>query len=100
MDRLHELGVEPKSLVVSESQMAPLLGDTVSIEDARRAMGFQGYVSVVSGMQLLLSDLTDMHTLVVGPQSLTGVYMRVGDFLGLQLHRINRSIMLVQPDVV
>ena len=100
MDRLQALDIEPKSLVVSESQMAALLGTTVDLETARRAMGFQGYVSVVAGMQLLLSDLDTNQALVVGPPAMTGVYMRSGDYLGVQLHRANRSLVLVQPDVV
>jgi hypothetical protein len=99
MDHLQALGIEPKSLVVSESQMAALLGTTVDLETARRAMGFQGYVSVVAGMQLLLSDLGPNQAFVVGPPAMTGVYMRAGDYLGVQLHRANRSLVLVQPDV-
>jgi hypothetical protein len=91
--------MEPKSLVVSESQLTETLGSDFDLNSARRAMVFQGYVTMVDGMQLLLSDLAEGLALVAGPPSTVGIYTRVGDHLGLLLQQVDRAIMVVRPDV-
>ncbi len=96
---LQTLGMEPKSLVISERQLSGILGSDSDLEAARSAMAFQGYVTVVNGMQLLLSDLPDGSAMVAGPPSDVGIYTRVGDHLGLQLQRVNRAIVVVRPHV-
>ncbi len=99
LTRLQAQGTEPKSLVISEAQLAGILGKDSDLEVARRAMATQGYVTMVGGMQLLLSDLPDGSALVAGSPASLGVYMRVGDHLGMLLQRVNRSIMVVGPHV-
>ena len=99
VDRLQASGVEPKSLVVSESQVSTIMGPGFDLDAARRAMGLQGFVTVVNGMQLLLSDLTGDQAFVAGAPASVGIYTRVGDHLGLLLQRVNRVIMVVRPDV-
>jgi hypothetical protein len=64
-------------------------------------MEIRGYVTVVSGMQVLMSpDLPDGSALVMGPPSAVGLYTRTGDYLALLLQRVDRSLVVVQPDVV
>lgn len=99
VNRLRSSGMEPKSLVVSESQLTETLGSDFDLNSARRAMVFQGYVTMVDGMQLLLSDLAEGLALVAGPPSTVGIYTRVGDHLGLLLQQVDRAIMVVRPDV-
>jgi hypothetical protein len=96
---LHALDLEPKSLVVSESQIAGLLGPDFDLSAARRTMAVQGFVTVIDGMQLLLSDLPEGSALVAGAPSALGIYTRVGDYLGMLLQRINRVIVMVRPNV-
>lgn len=97
--RLQSHGIEPKSLVISEAQVASILGAKTDLEVARRAMATQGYVAMVGTMQLLLSDLPDGSAFVAGSPAALGIYMRVGDHLGMLLQRVNRAIMVVRPDV-
>jgi hypothetical protein len=99
VDRLRASGVEPKSLVVSENQVAGLLGPDFDFDAARRSMAVQGFVTMVDGMQLLLSDLPDGCALVAGPPAAVGIYMRVGDHLGMLFQRVNRVLMVVRPHV-
>lgn len=99
VDRLRSQGVEPKSLVVSEGQLARVLGADFNLETARQSMATQGYVTVVDGMQVLLSDLSDGSALVAGPPPALGIYTRVGDHLGLLLQRVDRVVMVVRSDV-
>lgn len=99
VERLRVLGVEPKSLVVSEGQVAGILGPGFDLNAARRAMALQGHVTVVDGMQLLLSDLTGNTAFVAASPSAVGVYTRVGDHVGMLLQRVDRSIMVVRPNV-
>ena len=99
IDRMRERGVEPKSLVVSEKQIAGFLGPDFDLEAARRAMSTQGFVTVVDGMQVLLSSLPEGFALVAGSPSALGIYTRVGDHLGLLLQRVDRVVMVVRPNV-
>lgn len=99
IDRLHTFGVEPRALVLSESQVATMVGSGFDLNAARRAMAIQGFVTVVDGMQLLLSDLPEGSALVAGFPLKVGIYTRVGDHLGLLLQRVNRVLMVVRPDV-
>lgn len=99
VERLQATGIEPKSLVVSESQVATLLGPGFDLNAARRAMSIQGYVTVIDGMQLLLSDLAENLAIVAGSPSSVGIYTRVGDHLGMLLQRVDRAIMVVRPNV-
>ena len=91
--------MEPKSLVVSEKQIAGFLGPDFDLEAARRAMSTQGFVTVVDGMQVLLSSLPEGFALVAGSPSALGIYTRVGDHLGLLLQRVDRVVMVVRPNV-
>jgi hypothetical protein len=97
VDRLHAARVEPKSLVVSETHVSTWAD--FDIDAARTAMSVQGYVAVVNGMQVLLSDLPEGSAFVAASPSLTGVYTRIGDHLGVLLQRVDRALMLVQGDV-
>ncbi len=99
VERLRTSGVEPKSLVVSESQVANFMGPGFDLNAARSAMGIQGFVTVVDDMQVLLSGLPEGFALVAAAPSILGLYTRVGDHVGILLQRVNRSIMVVQPHV-
>ena len=74
------------------------MGPDFDLGAARRAMAVQGYVTVVDGMQVLLSALSEGSALVAGPAAL-GTYTRVGDHLGLLLQRVHRAVMVVRPNV-
>ena len=99
VERLRQLGVEPKSLVISEAFLSDILGADFDLDAAKQAMDFQGYVSVVEGMQVLLSGLPLGSAIVAGPPATMGLYTRIGDHLGLLLQRVNRSLVLVRSNV-
>jgi hypothetical protein len=99
LDRMQSLGLEPKSVVVSESLVAEMLGPGFDLEGARRTMATQGFLTAINGMQVLLSNLPKGSALVTGPPSMVGVYTRVGDHVGLLLQRVNRSVMVVRSCV-
>ncbi len=90
-------GVEPKSLVISESQLSAIVGNTFDLEEIRRMMALRGFVAVVDGMQVVLSDLPSGFALVTAAPTRVGVYTRVGDHVGLLMQRINRSLAVVAP---
>lgn len=99
VERLRTQGTEPKSLIVSESQVAGFMGPDFDLGAARRAMAVQGYVTVVDGMQVLLSALSEGSALVAASPAALGIYTRVGDHLGLLLQRVDRAVMVVRPNV-
>lgn len=95
VSRLRASGIEPKSLVIPESLLPEVLGQEFNLEAVRRSMALQGFVTVVDGMQVLLSNLPDGAAIVAGPAPAVGFYTRVADHLGLLLQRTNRAIMVV-----
>ena len=86
---------EPKSLVISEAILAEVMGDEIGIEEARRLMAMRGYVAMLDGMQVVLSDLSEGAALVLASPKVTGFYTRVGEHLGVLAQRVDRAIMVV-----
>lgn len=93
--RLTELGVTPKSVVVSGRFLADVLEKDCDLEMAQRRMDMQGFVAMVGGMQILLGDLPDGAALVAADPQHIGCYTRVGDHLGVLAQRVDRAIMVV-----
>ena len=96
VEKLRTQGIEAATLVVSERQLSNVLGSDFHPDAARSAMAMQGFVAVVDGMQVLLSDLPDGSAFVTGHPTGTGVYTRVGDHIGMLFQRVDRAIMVVR----
>lgn len=91
-----------KSIVLSESLVAKMLGDAYPLDQVRALMGLQGYLAIVEGRQVLAHASIPQGCAIVtaSPQAL-GVYTRVGDYLGLQLLNVRQTILTVRvPDDV
>jgi hypothetical protein len=99
VERLRNSGIEPKSLVVSGEDLRAILGEKYDAETVSRTMAVQGYVTVVDGMQVLLSDLPTGSALVAASPTVVGVYTRVADHLGLLFRQVNRLMMVIDRDV-
>ena len=93
VDRLRSFGVEPTSLVLSERLLSSFLDGDIGA--ARTAMSVMGYVTIVDGIQVLLSDLPEGSALIAGPPASVGVYVRAGNHVGVLLQRVNLSLVLV-----
>lgn len=90
--------VEPYSIVISESLIPSICGEGFTSEQVDVLMKAQGHVAVVNGMQVLAGNLPPGAALVTSNPKSLGVYTRVGDYLGLQLHDPRRTIAVVRPN--
>ncbi len=86
-------GLQPKTLLLPEEQ----LPEGSKVEEAREQMRLYGHAAIdVDGMKVLLAPLPSGTSMVVAAPSEAGLYTRVGNYLGLLITRVDRSIMLVE----
>lgn len=79
-------GHQARSIVMSEADYASAFEEgvlPVSLDEAKSSMSMRGYVSVTNDVQLLLASLPKGAGLVAELPAMAGVYLRVGDFLGV-----------------
>lgn len=50
----------------------------------------------VNGLQLLSSDLPDKTAILMTDAPALGVYVRVGDFIGLQLYNVDQTMVVIE----
>lgn len=87
--------LEPRSLVVPFTLLEKACGESVSVEDAEKMMMLQGHVTEVSGMRVMMAPLPDDAALVAAAPPLLGFYTRIGDWLGLLLQGLDRTMVVV-----
>jgi hypothetical protein len=83
---LRGFGSEARVIVVSSMDAADILGRDVSGE---------GFVGDSNGMMVVVANLPRGSAMVaVGPEHL-GSYTRVGSYLGMLFHRVDRNVVVV-----
>ena len=97
--RLRGAGLTPTFLVVPESVLPDICDASFDPEWAAQMMKAQGYVATVDNMQVMTADLPPGAALVCLDPKLTGLYTRVGDYLGIMIQRADRAIMVVGDGV-
>lgn len=50
------------------------------------------------GLQVLSADLPSNSSILVSDSAALGVYVRVGDYLGLQLYNVNQTVAIIETD--
>lgn len=98
VDRLRSAGLEPRSLIIPESMLPVVMDPGYDLTAVRRLATLRGFVGVVDGMQVMLSNLPEGAAIVAAGAPHVGIYTRVGDHLGLLLQRVNR-IMVIARDL-
>lgn len=92
--------IEPKSIVLSRNLIPSICGNGFTSDQVDTLMKTQGHIAVVNGMQVLAGNLPPGAAIVATQPKVLGVYTRVGDYLGLQLHDPRRTISIVRLDDV
>ena len=87
IDRLRGLGLEAKSVVVSEEDATVMLVLTEPLSGC--------FAGTVNGMKVLVSDLPKGVAVVTVDPTRLGLYTRVSDHLGVLLQRVDRNMMVV-----
>ncbi len=88
--------VKPCSIILSDPLIATICGEGFTPDHVATLMKIQGHIAIVDGMQILAGALRPGSALVtVEPEDL-GVYTRVGDYLGIQLFDVRRTIVVVR----
>jgi hypothetical protein len=100
VDRLAADDFEPGFLMVSAEKIPDICGPDYDSAVVEQLMMTQGYVTVVNGIKVLPAELSPDAAVVTASPEMLGLYTRVGDFLGIMLQRVNRSIMVVGDGVV
>lgn len=95
---LRQQSLEPRTIVLP-TQWLPEIDPGIEIEGAKTLMSHQGYVTKLDDVQVLVADLPLEKALVAAAPTLTGVYTRISDFLGILLLRADRSIVAVTRGV-
>lgn len=90
----------PGSIILATSLVQSICGDGFTAEQIATLMRVQGHVAIVNGVQVLAADLPVDSALVTAQPEDLGVYTRVGDYLGVQLFDVRRTIVVVRPDDV
>lgn len=88
-------GLEPRSIVISYSLLEKAGAGELTREEADNLMTVQGYIALVSGVQILVADFEPGEALVVASPSLAGFYSRSDDRVGLMLTRADRAFYIV-----
>ena len=88
--RLRSTGFDPKSIVLSANSLPELIGVDIKQTEVR-----SGYLADIDGVRMFTSDLPERTAIIFGSPVMAGVYVRVQDYLGLMLLRVDRSIMVV-----
>jgi hypothetical protein len=84
--RVNAQGIPVRSILIAEDDCTAMfekLNITVTLDDARKNMTAQGYVTMVEDVQILLAPLRAGWGLVSVVPSLAGEYFRTGDYLGV-----------------
>ena len=76
----------PKSLVMPRGVLHP---------DSEETPVQQGKFE---GLQVLSADLPSNRSILVSDSAALGVYVRVGDYLGLQLYNVNQTVVIIETD--
>jgi len=50
----------------------------------------------VNGLQLLSSDLPEKTAILMADAPALGVYVRVGDYIGLQLYNVDQTVVIIE----
>lgn len=88
------------SLMVPLALLSEACGQTVRPEEAEKMMSVQGFVTEVNGLRVLASTgLPDDAAIVAAPPGELGCYTRVGDWLGVFLKSVDRTMALVRDGV-
>jgi len=90
LEKMRAAGIKPRSIVIPEEDL-PQTG--VDLKTAEYLMRFQGYVSVVDGVQTLVGPVPAKQRLVVAADA--GVYLRSDDYIGVMVFKANRSFSVV-----
>lgn len=91
--------VDARMLTISETLLETVVGDALTTDDVSKLMAAQGYVVEVDGLRVLAGGLPDGAAMLSVAPVLLGFYTRTGEWLGIQIHRADRSILLVGDDV-
>jgi len=83
------------SIILSESLVASVCGEGFTPKQVTALMHTQGHVATINGMTILAGPLPEKSALVVASPEELGVYTRVGDYLGLQLFDVRRTVVVV-----
>lgn len=78
---------KPKNLVVSESLVSQFTTDESG-----------GLVGSVDGIRVLSANLPLGGALLFTNPSALGVYVRIGDYLGLQFYNVRQSVAVIKVD--
>jgi len=97
--RLRRSELEPALLVVPESVLPDICGPDFDPTWAAQMMKAQGYVATVDNMQVMTADLPAGAALVSTHPESSGLYTRVGDYLGIMIQRADRAFMVVGDGV-
>jgi hypothetical protein len=76
----------PKSLVMPRGVLHP---------DSEEVPVQQGKFE---GLQVLSADLPTNRSILVSDSAALGVYVRVGDYLGLQLYNVDQTVAIIETD--
>lgn len=99
VDRLRESTLEPTYLIVPEEALPEICGPDYDPAMVDHLMMTQGFVSVVDEIRILPANLPSNGALVTTAPALVGLYTRVGDYLGVMLQRVDRTVMVVGDGV-
>ncbi len=95
--RMAQAGLEAKSLVLPYSMVGDALGSAFDKESIQKAMATKGRLTVLGGAAVrVVESMPDGCALIVTGAPLVGHYTRVGDYVGVLLRGIDKSIVLVK----
>lgn len=90
------LPIPPQALILPIGDVHQALGKGISEEDIHVQMIKQNHVAVVNGLRIVASPgLTSGQAIVAASPAATGTYTRIGDFLGIQLLQVLKTIVAV-----
>ncbi len=94
-------GFEAKHLVVPFADLGDVVGSSLTQEEAEMLMMTQGCVADVGGVRILTvgDELPKGSAILSTVPSITGVYNRVYDHVGVTIFQANRSLVLVSDEV-
>lgn len=99
INRLREQSLEPSHLIVPEAIIPDICGPDYDPAWTEQLMMRQGFITVVDEMKVVAADLSDGAALVIASPGVSGLYTRVGDYLGVMVQRADRAWMVVGDGV-
>lgn len=85
---MKDFGLIPKSIVIPLSLAATFCPPEIEVEE--------GQISSVGGVSVLVGPLPEGSALIAAEPALVGVYTRIGDYLGLQLYGVSKTLVVVR----